>query len=249
MGNTVKLSYELGKIGKGMKLTFHLLLSNSDTGFSSSQIYRYHNEFTIGDSEYYRLSLHPFITIDIGALFKDDPKNPIHTLSLTNINRFKFCRALHEILKGFKEEDLFRYNVNKRLYVTKEIAEKYNQRNLVLSNRTCELIYVIDTEDQNEIVQDSEAVAFLIDRVDNYCILSEEETFELYSILDKIDYHELGLLLYTYYITKKNEPGFKLNKIDIVPRFQVEEPIKELETDVIPRISNKNTFPKFSKFN
>ena len=241
MSDTVKLSYDLGKVSDGVKLMFHLLLTNSEYEYNGKiNQFKYHNEYTVNGTDFYKLSFHPFITIDIGWYFKEDAKNPLHVLSLTNINRIKFCRALQRILNGFTNPDLFRYNRNGRLYINQEIAEQYNQRNLVLSNKICELVYIVDTKHDNEVVRDIESVVFVFNNVDNFCILTEEDVTELLSVLNSVNYHMLAMSLYTYYITVKDNKDFNPTKISYVQPYEVERVQEELSSPIIPRIKSNN---------
>ena len=102
-----KINLELGKISKGMRLRFSLIL-DSEQG-PQNRNFNLVNHFQIDGNEYFRLNPHPFITIDISDSFgKNETWSSNHVVNLNQrpfVIGNKTCYMQYIVIKDDKDPE------------------------------------------------------------------------------------------------------------------------------------------------
>ena len=188
-----KGSLELGKINKGMKLRFNLILKPEDTNFINQLI----KKFRLNGNDYLKLSPHPYLTIDISNMYdKNEEWSNNRTVNLNQRGLFNMICGIDEMIKKFQIPNLYYYDNQKKLCVNIEVA-KENAKNIICgAGKICRFQHcVVHDEESQEI--DYEGVVFMINHPDNFCYLTIDELKFLCYQLSKIDLYQMSLSFIT----------------------------------------------------
>ena len=115
-----KASIELGKINKGMKLKFGLIIS-SETD-QKNPMMKLINRFTLAGNEYLKINPKPFISIDIsGNNDKGDGWSLSQSVNLNKMALFQFMGKLSWFIKQYKEQRNLYYFEDKVLTLNRDV--------------------------------------------------------------------------------------------------------------------------------
>ena len=238
-----KINLELGKVSKGMRLRFSLIL-DSELG-PQHKNFNLVSHFKIDGNEYLRLNPHPFITIDISDTFgKNEIWNANHVVNLNHFSKMKLESRLNVIIRNFQIKDLFYYDNFNHLKVNPEVNNRIKQMPFVIGNKNCQIQYIV-IHDEKEQDSEYEGVVFMINSADNYCYLTFDELNYLYYILRSINMTELSLQLMNYYQSLKNDSDRSVE--DLTKEYSKPPIIEEIEEipepNHIPPIIEPNEIP------
>lgn len=231
-----KINLDLGKISKGMRLKFSLILDSFNPQNKSLDLL---NHYHIDGNDYIKISPHPFITIDISDSYdKNESWNANKSVNLNYLSKMILENKLNIIIHNFQIKNLFYYDKDK-LLVNQDIIKRLNYQPFMLGNKTCIFRYgVIPDEKNNET--EYEGVIFMINSPDNFCYLTVEEVTFLQYMLKSIDMVGLSIQVLTYYNSIKNDIEEEI--IDIKAPI-VQESNEEYNSVVIPQLKQEDTIP------
>lgn len=238
-----KINLELGKISKGMRLRFSLIL-DSEQG-PQNRNFNLVNHFQIDGNEYFRLNPHPFITIDISDSFgKNETWSSNHVVNLNQFSKMKLESRLNVMIRNFQIKDLFYYDNFNHLKVNPEVNKRINQRPFVIGNKTCYMQYIVIKDDKDPETE-YEGIIFMINSADNFCYLTIDELNYLYYLLRSINMTDLSLQVMNYYQSLKNDADRSVQ--DLTKQYSKPPLIEELEEipepNQIPPIIEPNEIP------
>lgn len=237
-----KINLELGKISKGMRLRFSLILDQKDMQNKRMSLI---SQFHIDGNDYIRLNPHPYLTIDISDAFdRNESWSTNHFVNLNQFSKMKFERNLSVIIRNFQIKDLFFYNQENKLRVNPDVNRKLGYHPFVIGNKT---VYI-----QNAVVQDDknpeleyEGIVFCINTADNFCYLTVDELNYMYYLIKSINLYSFSMQVLTWYQTIEIS---KQNEILTIPQNVIRPPIIEDEEIVpdpvqVPPIEEPNEIP------
>lgn len=231
-----KITLEIARVSKGMRLKYSLILDSQETQKNLKIL----NQFSFKGNEYVRLNPHPFITIDISGSF--DKNEEWSTNKSVNLNlqaKMRLESRMKALLDNFTIRNLFYYNAQGKLTVNQEIDKKLNTP-FVLNNKTCVFHYaVIPDEKSTEI--EYEGVIFMINTADNFSFLTFEELSVLYYALRNTNMMELTMAVLTYYNTLPQMPDG--SEIAVEPNLINEQMEKVPEPNRIPPMEIPSEIP------
>ena len=202
-----KVSLELGNVNRILKLKFNILVNEDMDKPTDNTVSR----FSIDNTNYTRLILHPFITLDIRAS-KDklESWNNNMSINLNKLNTFKVLPIIQEMITNFNIKEMY-YYMDGVLHINKKLVND-NQRVIQINDKA--LCFIYDTHYSDNENRWYEVVRMCINTYDYYCKLTLLELKYLYYQLNKIDMDVLAVELYrTYLMDKKlNNTYEKLNR-------------------------------------
>ena len=181
-----KGSLELGKINKGMKLRFNLVLKPENESYINQVI----RKFRLNGNDYLKLSPHPYLTIDISNTYdKNEEWSSNRIVNLNQKGLFNMICGIDEMLLKFQIPNLFYYENQKKLKVNLELAKRNGKNIMCGTGKMCRLQHcVVHDEENNEL--DYEGIVFMINHPDNFCYLTIDELRFLRFQLGKIDLYQ-----------------------------------------------------------
>ena len=232
-----KISVELSRVSKGMRLKFNLILDSpespnqrKDSGLTSV--------YEIDGNQYIKLNPHPYLTIDISDSFgKKDGWNYNHSVNINWLAKMKLERVLLFSLQNMKIKNLFYYGTDNRLYVNHNVSKPLEERmKFVLGNKYCEMKYAV-IKDETNIDIEYEGIIFLINSAENFCYLTVDELSLLYYILTNTNLNTIALQVMSYYesVMKKDDLP---ESIEISPEIVKEEIEEQPEPVYTPPMEN-----------
>lgn len=238
-----KINLELGKVSKGMRLRFSLIL-DSGPG-PQNRNFNLISHFQIDGNEYLRLNPHPFITIDISDTFgKNETWNTNHVVNLNHFSKMKLESKLNIMIKDLQIKNLFYYDNFNHLKVNPEVNKRINPKPFVIGNKTCHMQYIVIKDEKDPEIE-YEGVIFMINSVDNYCYLTVDELGYFYYLLRSINMTDLSLQVMNYYQLLKNDTD--RNVRDLTKEYSKPPIIEEVEDipepNRIPPIIEPNEIP------
>jgi hypothetical protein len=176
-----KTIIELGKINNGMKLKFGLVIRDDTPKANMKFQPKLIDKFVLGGGEYLKITPHPYLVIDIsGSADKGETWNNNKSITLGDYGIFIMLGGLQEALKNIRNPDMFKY-MNNHLMVNKELAKRLTVSRFI-SNKKVILTPVV-VYDENNAEIEYEGFAFMIDTMDNFCMLTlEEAEFLMYKL-------------------------------------------------------------------
>ena len=219
-----KITVDIGKIAKGMRLKYSLILDSDDTGTKNPSL-NLVNHYKIGGNEFIKFNPHPYLTIDISESFgKNEEWSTNKSVNLNMMAKMKIESQLKMVISNLSIKELFFYKNNK-LDVNREIVKSLNMKPFVIGNKTCMFDYIVIHDDKKN---EYEGVVFMINSADNYCMLTIDEVTYLYYTLLSINLYNLTFSVLAYYNSLSTHE--KVDEIVIKPQLIQEEP--ELLPDI-----------------
>lgn len=214
-----KLSYELGYIGKYLRVRCAVIYRDN---LEKEKV----SKFTFNGNEFMRISIHPYIQLDIQQPYE---KNAKASVSIDRFSLFRFIQRSKDLLEGFKRRDLYTYNEENKLFINKAIANEISMTIPLSFNKTIWLAPTIvrDTDTQVE----SEGVALCINVTANYVLLTYEEFFYLISYLEHLDIEGIALQLIGFAELTHDKTFTDIDKLSGIGRLPEREP--EGPSDII----------------
>lgn len=227
-----KAIVELGSINKQMKLKFNMYITE-DVMIKQEMTQReIVSMFEMGGNHFFKMTPHPYLVIDISnSTDRGDAWNSNLTVNLGMNSMYLLQKKLKLILQGFQEKDLF-YKQRGKLTVDQSIASNFNQF-VQTSNKMIRMVYAVVPDVENKEIE-YEGISFMINTIDNFCLLTYNEIELLYYRLSKIDLHQMAIDVMNTYLLKRLES--QLNKKEeekVVIAFE-EEKQEIPETPVYP---------------
>ena len=236
-----KINLELGRISKGMRLKFSLILESSET--EKSRSLDVVKTFTISGNDYIQLNPHPFITIDISDTLgkrQKDNWNPNLYVTLNAASKLKLETKLTAVIKNFQVNNLYYYSRSNKLTVNQEVERQLSPPPFVIGNKTCQIKYAVVQDDGNDEIE-YEGVIFMINSPENFCYLTIDELNLLFYTLRNINMYQMSLSLLTYYETIRKD--IEEEEITIKPQIVSEELEIQPEVNRLPVIETPTTIP------
>jgi hypothetical protein len=190
------------------------------------------SKFTFNGNQYLRISVHPYIQLDIQQQYEKKAKASV---SIDRFSLFRFIQRSKDLLEGFKRRDLYLYNEENKLLINKRLANEISMTIPLSFNKTVWLVPTIvkDTDTQVE----SEGVALCINVTANYVLLTYEEFFYLISYLEHLDIEALALHLIEFAELTEDKTFTdidKLSGIERIPDKEPEEPADIIKGNPLP---------------
>lgn len=175
-------------------------------------------------NDYLTIKTYPYLSLEISnETERKETWNYQKTINLDRFGMFKFVDSTKPLIESFtKEKGLFFYDMNKRLHVNKELANK-NSITISLSFSRSIWLSPIVVRDRDSNIE-MEGIVMCFDSIANYVTLTYDEFRFLVDYVEKLDLESIGLQLITFAEVTKNK---SFTKID------------ELVTEQIPESSNK----------
>ena len=237
-----KVILDMGKISKGMRLKFGLILSDNEIPnqkFNNKII----NVFNLSGNEYIKISPHPFITLDISSSFdKNEDWSNNKSVTLNNANKMKFENSLLSVIKSFQVKNMFYYDNHKKLMCDDNISKK-NMTKIIIGNKTC-IFRCLAIPDENNKEVNYEGVIMMVNSVDNFCYLSFEEVNVLLYSLKNINMYSMSISLMNLVQSHSDLFPEKIETSNEIIKEEIEE---VPEPNKVPPISTNNSIPDFSK--
>lgn len=231
-----KINLELGRISKGMRLKFSLILESPNPQNKSLDLL---SHFHIDGNEYIRINPHPFITIDISDSYdKNEAWSVNKFVNLNYQSKMIMENRLNIVIHNFQIKNLFYYD-KERLVVNQEILKRLNYQPFIIGNKTCMIRYAVIPDEKNKETE-YEGVIFMINSPDNFCYLTVEEVTFLQYMLKSINMVDLSLQLLSYYETVKFE--IMNDIIEVRKPIEIEQE-ENMESIVLPQLEPPNTIP------
>ena len=246
-----KVSTELLRISRALKVKFSLIVKNDEVQPRSNFNKEVINKFTFNGNDYLNITSFPYITIDISK--KNDEFSSNLSFNLNRRDLYLFIVHMNVLLKRFIEkEELFYYEETyegRRLKVNKEIANSIKEI-VVCGGKTILIQPCVVSINDGKRINDYEGVILSINDLSYYTYLTYADLKYLIYELNKIDMTALSLdlintaLLYekveSHNITKEiqKEHGssavYNVEEEEKLPERKTRTPIKD--PDTIPKI-------------
>lgn len=212
-----KASYKLGKVNRGMHISFNLILhSDEPKKQPSTELVR---QFYFNGNEYMNISPNPFVTIDIStrATKRNEGYNPNRSVNLNGYSLFLLTTALKRLLNNFRTIKELYYYDDGELIVDKELSKKCIEV-VSAGDKKIRVQPVVVPPDEPEAIGSAsyEGAVFIINSFDSYQYLTITELEYLVYVLSSIRMNEMSMLLMN---------TVKLHKTEIIE--QLDKPIEE----------------------
>lgn len=221
-----KITVDIGKIAKGMRLKYSLILDADETGVKNPSL-NLVNRYMIGGNEFIKFNPHPYLMIDISESF--DKKEEWSTNKSVNLNlmsKMKMETQLKSAIANLGIKELFYYDKNNKLDVNREVVRSLNMRPFVVGNKNCMFDYGVLRDDKNN---EYEAIIFMINTADNFCMLTiDEANYLLYTLLS-INLYNLTFSVLAYYTS--------LDKKDQIDEIEIKSKIIQEEPEMVPKLN------------
>ena len=223
----LKGSVELFRVG-GMKVKFNLVIRN-ETAFKNlakacqGKLVEF---FSYGNAEYLKISPKPYLTLDISnTADKNDEWDPNMSVNLNKFAIFDFIKKTRAVVSSMSIPEMY-FNQNGMLKLNGELAKAHAK--------------IVPTPDKEDSSNYYEGVAFMINSIDNYCILPITEVEYLCFELQKLDLYLLSMEVINTYLLMGY--GKNLQKMKVNATFSEKKP-EIPETTNFPKIETPSTIP------
>lgn len=230
-----KITVDIGKVAKGMRLKYSLILDADETGVKNPSLSLI-NHYKIGGNEFFKFNPHPYLTIDISESFgKKEEWNANKSVNLNLMSKMKMEAQLKIVISNLSIKELFYYDKNNKLDVNRDVVKSLNMKPFVIGNKNCMFDYGVIRDDKNN---EYEGIIFMINSADNFCMLTIDEISYLYYVLLSTNLYNLTFSVLSYYNTldKTNQ----LDEIEIKPQLIQEEQEMVPKLNRVPEYDDQN---------
>lgn len=233
-----KITVDIGKIAKGMRLKYSLILDADETGVKNPSL-NLVNRYMIGGNEFIKFNPHPYLMIDISESFdKKEEWSANKSVNLNLMSKMKMETQLKSVIANLKIKELFYYDKNNKLDVNRDVVRSLNIRPFVVGNKNCMFDYGVLRDDKNN---EYEAIIFMINTADNFCMLTiDEANYLLYTLLS-INLYNLTFSVLAYYTSLDKRD--QIDEIEIKSKNIQEEPEMVPKLNRVPEYDNPNLIP------
>ena len=236
-----KVTFDMARINKMMKIKFGLIVHSDDTAkFKGAPII---NKTHWYGTDTLKLTPNPFIILDISASSdKDEGWSPNKTVTLNRYYLFRFLQGLKKLIDSFRTcKNLFYYQ-NNELVVNNNLAESVSISIPTANSKTILLMPCVVPDEESSLNKVYEGCIFCINTMENYAYLTYTEMEYLMYELSKIDMNSLSLQVIS--IVKQYE-GLQSETIKIPPSSEI--PVNseiEIVTPSKITVIKKNEMPQ-----
>ena len=248
-----KASVNLGKINDDMHLKLGVMLKSDDEYKITSKKYdsKTISYYSYAGGEGLRINPVCYLTIDISKSASDkfDDWNPNTTVNLNGRAIFDLKYAIDKLLDNIAEIPDLYFIKDNILYIDKDKMESISQ--VIKVNNQSKYIRLLPTiiMDGDSIFESGrdlsrrEAVAFMINSPDNFCILSFIDLKYLRDRLDKINLYEMAMQIILAHLGGNKLPDI-LSHTNPMQNIVITEKKQEYpEVTPLPKIIPANTIP------
>lgn len=235
----LKGSVELFRVG-GMKVKFNLVIRNETAFKNLAKAYqgKLVEFFSYGNAEYLKISPKPYLTLDISnTADKNDEWDPNMSVNLNKFAIFDFIKKTKAVISSMSIPEMY-FNQNGMLRLNGELAKAHSKIVPTPNKSLCIIPAVL--EDKEDSSNYYEGVAFMINSIDNYCILPITEVEYLCFELQKLDLYLLSMEVINTYLLMGY--GKNLQKMKVNATFSEKKP-EIPETTNLPKIETPSTIP------
>lgn len=245
----VTLTYDYGKVTEYIKVRLSVIVEEpKDLAVKKGPKIKVVDRSLFGGAEYFRVSPHPFITIDISSMRdkSDDARNPALRVNINRMYKHIFTAKLKKFMSYYTENvGLFYYDTNGKLKIENQksfIEELKLQNGHTL--RLMPMVVLVDPEVGDETC---EGALFMIDSPDTSCTMTFTELEGFYNMMSNMDMDSMVMSLLQMYQSSPKDDIDLPPMVSITPTFPTRRPVNE-EKPIEPPTSNtpahtKNTIP------
>ena len=144
-----KITVDIGKIAKGMRLKYSLILDADETGVKNPSL-NLVSRYTINGNEFIKFNPHPYLMIDISESFgKKEEWSTNKSVNLNLLSKMKLESQLKTVISNLSIKELFYYDKNNRLSINRDIVRSLNMKPFVIGNKNCMFDYGVLRDDKN----------------------------------------------------------------------------------------------------
>lgn len=246
-----KVSYDLGKVSKHMKLSFGLIMFGSPDAKKpkNNQPDIAINKFCLHGNSYLKFSPRPYVTIDINKSGdKNDGWNVACTTTLNRMRLYQFLNICRLFMKKYENKDLY-FIKNGKLYLNNDLIQESTMVLPADSNHTAVMLSPAIISDGDIVDNRYEGVMFSIANIGNSTIITYPEFQYLVYILSTLDMSTLSMALINAYLLydkdslKEGVPN-GINAVRYLPpKVIVEKPSTEVTVKPPPKPQQEKEIP------
>lgn len=234
----VTLTYDYGKVTENIKVRLSVIVEEpKDLAIKKGPKIKVVDRSLYAGAEYFRVSPHPFITIDISSTRdkSDDARNPSLRVNINRMYKHIFAAMLKRFVSYYTENvGLFYYDEKGKLRL--EDQKSFVEEVKLQNNNTIRLMPMVVYTDPEVGETACEGAFFMINSPDTSCTMTFTELDGFCNMMSNLDMDSMAIqLLSMYQSAPKDE--FDQPTVTITPTFPTRKPVNE-EKPVEPPSSN-----------